>query len=163
MNFWYSSTRLFSLVFVEVLLLFLCRFMNAFPRMRIFSRFLVCQAHVWRFCCSSGTCGTPPPPLPHPQEVAEVQIFSITNVRRFARGGFFEKACRRIVVVPAAPSQASFCLPGFPLRHKARGFFFAETQPHPLIHNHSKIAHTSGEGGREYVSVQVSILIFILI
>ena len=38
-----------------------------------------------------------------------------------------------------------------------------ETQPHPLIHNHSKIAHTSGEGGREYVSVQVSILIFILI
>ena len=39
------------------------------------------------------------PPPPHPQEVAEVQIFSITNVRRFARGGFFEKACRRIVVV----------------------------------------------------------------
>ena len=25
-----------------------------------------------------------------------------------------------------------------------------------------EIAHTSGEGGREYVSVQVSILIFIL-
>ena len=34
---------------------------------------------------------------------------------RFARDAFLEKVCRRIVVVPAPPPPASFCLHGFPL------------------------------------------------
>ena len=56
-----------------------------------------------------------------PPEVAEVRFFPITRVRRFARGAFFEKVCCRIVVVPAPPSPASFCLPGFPLRLWSQG------------------------------------------
>ena len=54
---------------------------------------------------------------------------------------------------------AHYLLAGPPLPHTP---LHRETQPHPLLPAIQKIAHTSGEGGREYVSVQVSILIFIL-
>ena len=55
-----------------------------------------------------------PSPSVSPPEVAEVGF--LNHESHFARGAFLDKVCRRIVVVPAPPSRASFCLHGFPLR-----------------------------------------------
>ena len=58
------------------------------------------------------------------------------------------------------PLIAHYPLAGPPLPHTPP--LHRETRPHPHLLAIQKIAHTSGEGGREYVSVQGSILIFIL-
>ena len=57
------------------------------------------------------------------------------------------------------PLIAHYPLAGPPLPHTPP--LHRETRPHPHLLAIQKIAHTSGEGGREYVSVQVSILIII--
>ena len=69
------------------------------------------------FCLSSGICGTFFLCLPPPQGGSGSGV-SQSQESRFARGAVLEKVCRRIVVVPAPPSPASFkfCLHGFPLR-----------------------------------------------